>query len=204
VAAQFLAGQGFKEVYNLKGGMMAWQGLTAIGPVELNLDLIRGDESAAEMLEVAFGLEGALQKFYLIAGENVKDREVAALIKELAAVEEKHQQMLLTDYAELTNQEVAGPQSLVKRLPQILEGGFEFSEFLNQNQATMQTLFGVLDLAMMLETQALDLYLRFAAKTTEESTQKVLFKIADQEKAHLTSLGKLVEKKTSKGLTGER
>jgi sulfur-carrier protein adenylyltransferase/sulfurtransferase len=198
VAAQLLAGQGFKEVYNLKGGMMAWQGLTAIGPVELNLDLIRGDESPAEMLEVAFGMEGALQKFYLIAGENVEDREVAALIKELAAIEEKHQQMLLTDYAGLKNQDLEGPQRLVNRLPQILEGGFQFSEFLNQNQTTMQTFSGVLDLAIMLETQALDLYLRFATKITEESTQKVLFKIADQEKAHLSSLGKLVEKKHPK------
>jgi rubrerythrin len=203
VAAQLLSGQGFKEVYNLKGGIMAWQGLTAFGPVELNLELIRGDESPAEMVEVAFGMEGALQKFYLIVSESVKDSDVAVLLKNLAAVEEKHQQMLLTDYAGLKDRDIEAPQKLVKRLPQVLEGGFQFSEFLSQNQTTMQTLSGVLDLAMMLETQALDLYLRFANKITEISTQKVLFKIADQEKAHLTSLGKLAEKKTSEEPSGE-
>ena len=54
---------------------------------------------------------------------------------------------------------------------------------------------GVLDLAMMLEAQALDLYLRFAGKSSDERTQKVLFSIADEEKAHLGSLGDLIDKK---------
>jgi rubrerythrin len=53
----------------------------------------------------------------------------------------------------------------------------------------------VLDVAMMLETQALDLYLRFAEKSTDEQTQNVLFSIADEEKAHLSSLGDLMDKK---------
>jgi rhodanese-related sulfurtransferase len=44
-AAQLLAGLGFKEVYNLQGGIKAWQGLKASGPKELNLDLVRGDET---------------------------------------------------------------------------------------------------------------------------------------------------------------
>ena len=64
VAAQFLAGQGFQEVYNLKGGIKAWQGLKAKGPVELNLDLIRGDESQEEMVVIAYGLEKTLKEFY--------------------------------------------------------------------------------------------------------------------------------------------
>ena len=55
--------------------------------------------------------------------------------------------------------------------------------------------YGILDLAMMLETQALDLYLRFAEKSSDERTQKVLFSIADEEKAHLGSLGALMNKK---------
>ena len=48
---------------------------------------------------------------------------------------------------------------------------------------------------MMLETQALDLYLRFAEISTDQRTQNVLFSIADEEKAHLSSLGDLMDKK---------
>jgi rubrerythrin len=56
----------------------------------------------------------------------------------------------------------------------------------------------VLDLAMMLETQALDLYLRFAHKSVDSQSQEVLFKLADEEKSHLEALGQLVEKKTTR------
>jgi rubrerythrin len=48
---------------------------------------------------------------------------------------------------------------------------------------------------MMIETQALDLYLRFAEKSTHNLTKTALFAIADEEKAHLGSLGNLLEKK---------
>jgi len=46
---------------------------------------------------------------------------------------------------------------------------------------------------MMLETQALDLYLRFADKSTNAETKTILFKIAREEKAHLAALGRLLE-----------
>jgi rubrerythrin len=48
---------------------------------------------------------------------------------------------------------------------------------------------------MMIETQALDLYLRYADRSTVGHTREILYTIADQEKAHLTALGRLMEKK---------
>jgi rubrerythrin len=50
---------------------------------------------------------------------------------------------------------------------------------------------------MMLETQALDLYLRFADKSSYSGSQRVLFKLADEEKAHLEALGQLIEIKSA-------
>ena len=49
-AAQLLSGLGFKEIYNLKGGIKAWRGGKAAGPRELNLELVHGDETPAEMI----------------------------------------------------------------------------------------------------------------------------------------------------------
>ena len=48
VAAQLLAGQGFNQVYNLEGGIAAWQGLKAIGPAEVGMALVTGDETPGE------------------------------------------------------------------------------------------------------------------------------------------------------------
>ncbi|MBI4767465.1 MAG: hypothetical protein HY787_23205 [Deltaproteobacteria bacterium] len=189
-----LSGQGFKEVYHLKGGIKAWQGLKAVGPVELNLDLIRGDESPVEMIVISYGMEETLRKFYLLAVEKIKEGPVVVLLKKLAEIEERHKQMLLSRYAELNPNEPEASSGPGDRLPQILEGGFRFSEFLGQNRAAFQSIAELLDLAMMIETQALDLYLRFALKMSEESSQKILYQIADEEKAHLEALGKLREK----------
>jgi sulfur-carrier protein adenylyltransferase/sulfurtransferase len=184
-------------VYNLKGGIKAWQGLKAVGPVELNLDLIHGDESPVKMIEISYGMEETLRKFYLLAGEEIKNGEVIALLKKLGDIEERHKQLLLSRYAELNPNEPGAPAQLADGLSQILEGGFKFSEFLSQNRAAFQSIPELLDLAMMIETQALDLYLRFALKMSEESSKEVFYKIADEEKAHLEALGKLRDKNSS-------
>jgi rubrerythrin len=48
---------------------------------------------------------------------------------------------------------------------------------------------------MMLEAQALDLYMRYADKSQDNQAEQMLFKMADEEKAHLKSLGELLEQK---------
>lgn len=164
--------------------------------MEFNLDLIRGDESPVEMIEIAYGMEEALRKFYLLAEEKTKDETVAALLKKLGDMEERHKQILLSRYQALNSEDPGASARLGDRLPDILEGGFKFSEFISQNQAAFQSVAELLDLALMVETQALDLYLRFAMKTVEGSTQKILYKIADEEKAHLEALGRLRDKTT--------
>ena len=74
-----------------------------------------------------------------------------------------------------------------------MEGGLTTDEFLTKNKSVMQTLEGVLGIAMMLEAQALDLYLRYSQVVKEEKSKAVLYNIAEEEKAHLAVLGNLME-----------
>jgi rhodanese-related sulfurtransferase/rubrerythrin len=194
VAAQLLAGQGFKEVYNLKGGIKAWRGVKAAGPQELNLDLVRGDEGPGEIILLAYGMEKSLQFFYVTMGEKAQDQEVAGLFQKLAAVEERHQQLLL-ELEKNIDPGIDLPALAAETGPGILEGGFEVKEFIRKNESYLQTVPGVLEMAMMLETQALDLYLRFAAKLARDDARQTLFKIAEEEKAHLAALGRLLEER---------
>jgi rubrerythrin len=46
---------------------------------------------------------------------------------------------------------------------------------------------------MMLEAQGMDLYMRYAEKSENPKVQKILFEMAEDEKAHLKSLGNLFE-----------
>jgi sulfur-carrier protein adenylyltransferase/sulfurtransferase len=195
VAAQLLSGRGFKEVYNLTGGIKAFRGAKASGPQELNLDLVRGDESPQDMLKLAFGLERALGIFYEKSRDAAQDKDLVDLFVKLGHVEGLHKQKVYERYAAL----VPGAPDMAAfeadMTPEIMEGGFRLNEFLAANEPWLKTVGQVLELAMMLEIQALDLYLRFAEKSQEEGTKQVLFTLADEEKVHVKSLSKLLDQK---------
>ncbi len=195
VASQMLSGWGFKEVYNLEGGIMAFQGQKAAGPRELNLDLVRGDETPAEIITLAYGMEKALQLFYETLQRQSGDQELRDLFEKLAGVEVRHEQKLFEVYGQVTagGQDLNSFESTI--LPRTLEGGFDAQELLEANKSHLQTVSEVLELAMMLETQALDLYLRFADRCSQAQTKEVLFTLAGEEKTHLASLGRLLEEK---------
>ncbi len=197
VAAQMLNGWGFTEVYNLAGGIKAFQGHKATGPQELNLSLVRGDETPAEVISLAYGMEKALQGFYETLEQQSRDPEVQQLFKKLARVEVHHEERLFEAYRQVEPGQDR-PAFEAKVASDTLEGGFNAREFLEANRSHLETVPEVLDLAMMLETQALDLYLRFADRCSQASTREVLFSIAGEEKAHLASLGRLLEEKLGK------
>ena len=195
VAAQMLSGMGFNEVYNLAGGIKAFQGPKAAGPQELNLDLVRGDETPAEIIALAYGMERALQLFYETRSDQTRDQDLKSLFLSLAQVERKHQQRLQDQYRQAAP--AGGDVNLLETsaIGEILEGGFKVQEFMEKNESYLQTVPHVLDLAMMLETQALDLYLRLARRCSQAAAREVLFSIAEEEKVHLASLGRLLEDK---------
>lgn len=194
-AAQLLSGLGFKEIYNLKGGIKAWQGSKAFGPQELNLELVRGDETPKEMISLAYGMEMGLGILYREMTERSDDPELQSLLSKLADIENQHKKRLLEILSEIDSPITDTDAYEAGIRPSILEGGFGLDNFMQENESFFGSVQGVLELAMMMETQALDLYLRFAKKSTDEQTQNVLFSIADEEKAHLSSLGDLMDKK---------
>lgn len=66
-----------------------------------------------------------------------------------------------------------------------------WKEFLAQYGPAMKTVSEVLDVAMMIETQALDLYLKYSQKADDKESKSVIYEIAEEEKAHLRALGRL-------------
>ena len=195
VAAQLLSGRGFQEVYNLSGGIKAYRGDKASGPQELNLDMVRGDESPEEMLKLAFGLEQALEIFYDKCLEQAEDKDLKDLFTKLEHVEAVHKKKIYDRYAALVENAPDMAAFEADMTSDVMEGGFQVKDFLAANEPWLKSLLEVLELAMMLETQALDLYMRFAEKSLEEGTKQVLFTLADEEKAHLKSLSRLFDEK---------
>ena len=193
VAAQLLSGLGFTEVYNLAGGIKAYRGRKATGPQELNLDLVRGDEPPPEIIRLAYGMEKALEVFYEGRRQEARDQALADLCAQLGRIEVLHQEKLWTQYRQLNpgDQDLGAFETTLKT--GMLEGGYRLTEFLESNRPFLQNTAQVLEVALMLETQALDLYLRLADKCAEAGSRQVLLALAEEEKGHLTALGRLLD-----------
>ena len=194
-AAQFLAGLGIEEVYNLKGGIAAWQGLKAFGPAEMGMIALRGNETPQEVIVLAYGMEQGLADFYSRVPAMTRDSEVKKIIGKLVQIEEKHKDKLFALYKTLEPATQARDLFEGRIVSGVMEGGFTGEEFLEKNKPLLDTVQNLLSLAMMLEAQALDLYTRYAQKVEDIQSRSVLHDIAEDEKGHLATLGSLLEAK---------
>ncbi len=158
------------------------------------MGLISGKESPAEMLLIAYGMEEGLAGFYERMGETVSDPDAARLFGQLAGMDASHKEKIFELYRK-HQEEVTSIEELEGRvLPKAMEGGLTTEEFLAANQESLETTGDVLSLAMMLEAQALDLYLRYSQRSEEPVTKAVLHELAEEEKTHLALLGKIQDK----------
>jgi len=189
MAAQFLARRGFNRVLHLQGGIEAWEHGTAASPPELHLRFIRGDEAATEAATIACRFETGLEQFYRVALERSRIAEVRDLLEKLIKAEESHKQNLLRLLGSLG----AEPGDLCAPDGQ-MEGGLRIDDFLTRNDYYLKSDQDCLELAMMIEIQSLDLYLRMG-QTCEDAAAKELFhRLGEEEKAHLNSLADLSAK----------
>ena len=184
-ATKFLLNHGFKDVFNLSGGIKAWDGLTSAGPSELHMDIIRGDESLSRIVAIAYGMEDALRSFYRQMAEKTDDPPMIKLFDRLGDMEEGHKKLLRS----------LNPGVEMDSPDGIMEGGSPVTDFMERNAPYLNTPEDVLSVVMMLETQGLDLYLKFAIKMQHKEAREALLKLADEEKKHLSDLGCMMDEK---------
>lgn len=194
VAAQMLAGKGFGKVYNLSGGFKGWKSEAAFGSQALGLELFTGDEAPEKTLAVAYSLENGLRDFYLSMIKEVENNEVKNLFQKLAAIEIKHQDRIYSEYITLTGISASREEFEKGIVSDVAEGGLTTDEYINLFQPDLESAKDIIELAMSIEAQALDLYMRAADRSGNPQSKKMLIQIADEERAHLTQLGKLMER----------
>lgn len=176
----------------MAGGIKAWKGEVARGPEQAGLGMISGDETQAGMLAVVFGLEKGLTDFYQIAAEMLEDVRATQLMQKLAGVEEGH----MARVKEMFEAASPGPedrQALESTQSDTTEGGFSSEDLRKNLKQSEMDAAGLVDWAMALEAQAMDLYLRMAARSSDPEAAGALRQIGDDEKSHLESLARLRE-----------
>ncbi len=194
VAAQMLVGRGFESVFNMAGGFKAWNGNAAIGLEEIGMNLFTGRETPTEALVVAYSLEQGLRDFYLSMVPTVDNSDVKALFGKLADIEIKHQDRLFDTYLRITDSPLSREAFVDSTVAGIVEGGLTTDDYIRLFAPNLDSPQEVIGLAMSIEAQALDLYLRAARASVDADTRQHFVQIADEEKAHLQQLGQLIER----------
>ena len=189
-----LAGKGFGNVINVSGGIREWNGGVALGSEAQGLDFFTGEESPEEALLAAYALEAGLRDFYLSMGEKVESPDVKALFEKLSRIEVKHQDRIFREFQALTG-ENGDREAFEERVArQAMEGGMTTGEYVALFKPDWESAVDVVSLAMAIEAQAMDLYMRAADRSENPRGRKVLNAIADEERTHLALLGVLMEK----------
>lgn len=194
VAAQMLAGKGFEDIYNLSGGIKAWNGETALLGQEKGLDLFTGNESTEETLLVAYSLEAGLRDYYLTMGKKVGSNDAKKLFQQLSEIETKHQERILEEYGRISDSSPTKQEFEERLVPGVMEGGMTTEEYSNLFHPDMESVADIIDIAMSIEAQALDLYIRAAERVSHAQSKEELIRIANEERAHLTLLGEMIAK----------
>ena len=188
-----LAGKGFDQVINVSGGIRAWDDPVAFGSKDQGIDLLSGSESIEETLVIAYSLEAGLQDFYFTMIDKVSADAVKALFRKLSDIEVIHQDRILKEYTRITGKDTDRAAFEAKMVKKAVEGGLTTDEYVGLFKPDWHNASDIVDLAMSIEAQALDLYTRAAERGTDEGSRGVLKKIAEEERAHLAQLAKVMD-----------
>jgi len=188
-----LAGKGYKKIYNMAGGIKAWDAEIAVGPQDLGVHLFSGQEQPEDVLKTAYSLEQGLREFYLSMADQAVDPGVKSMFTKLSEIEIKHQEAIIKAYKSLGSPDITTEEFVTMADAQAMEGGLTTDEYLNLFGPDLGSAVDVVSMAMSIEAQALDLYLRVGSDLKDETARAIVLKIADEEKEHLASLGRLME-----------
>lgn len=165
-----------------------------MGLPDSGMFLFKNDATPEEAIVTGFGLEMGLRDFYLSMASKVRSSEAVKLFETLAEIETLHEKQLVDLYNELTGKTITLEEFQKKIVEPSMEGGLTTDEYMQRYDFNMESELDILSLAMSIEVQALDLYLRAAEGSTVDVARKTLHKIADEERTHITMLGQRIEK----------
>lgn len=158
-------------------------------------DAVRLDQLVA----LACGLEEGSRLFYVEIGKQfADDQQTASLIKTLTVAEDRHRQHLLKAYRSVVGEEL-DLVTLQKQLGddvggRVMEGGIEVANVLAW--AKGRQINEILDLAISLEMNAYDLYLKMGRTVENEQAATIFRTLAEEELQHLRQLSALREART--------
>ncbi len=190
-AASLLAEAG-RAVFNLEGGMLAWNGSVAAGTAEQGLELIKGMVTPVQMASLAWALEEGAASFYRTVQENAREDPLRRTVETLVAAEEAHKQKVLDAFRSIGESD-PGDGGQGEPLPAVMEGGFEVNGVIDHLRSRGFGMQETLETAMQIEANSLDLYMKIIRWSGIPEVKMIFSSLVEEERQHLVRLGALLE-----------
>jgi len=144
------------------------------------------DREFPDVFQMAYAMEEGLRQLYLGLVDRVTSKKTQDFLERLAQFEEGHKAMLMAMFA---------PESFNSSgETTIMEGGLDREQILAHFDPQLESMEDILQLGMMLEAQALDLYTRLTRKSAKGKSKELFQFLAKEEAKHLSYLADELDK----------
>ena len=185
------SGASLKEIFNLAGGIMAWNGKTL--PDFPSVQTFSDSESLPEMLLKSMDLEKGALSFYLYVLQTFADQPFVKTFKLLAKAEEAHARLVYRFWKLTTENSQPFGELFDNLRGDILEGGANLHNTISEVEAIKENYcINLLELALEIEFRAYDLYRTMANMSSDDDATQAFLSIAQAEKDHMQLLAEAI------------
>ena len=185
-ACQILSLAGVKHVFNMKGGILEWNGAEATGSEIAGLEFFASGDYESTFA-IAYNMEYGLKEFYRILAEREDREEEKELLTQLVLFEDSHMVQLKNKHKDFAGELSEKEQSA------IMEGGLDIQKMIDTFGSELESSETIFQLAMKFEAQAFDLYNRLAKKHHGTDISRFYRDMANEEQKHLQILAKKLD-----------
>jgi rubrerythrin len=180
-----------KKIYNLAGGIMAWDG--KILPDFPKVEVFDKSKSLAELLFMSMDLEKGAWRFYTYIVERFGSQSFAKTIEHLVHAETAHAKTIYRFWKKSESQPQPFESLFAELKGEVLEGGESLDDVLQRVEAVEKNVcLNLLEMALDIEYSAYDLYRTMAEQTESTEAESVFLSIAQAEKAHMQAIAKAI------------
>lgn len=171
------------KIYNMLGGILTWKDMCLPDMPEMRVFDTSGSES--ELLYQAMNLEKGADTFYQQVVQKFPNAPYIDAIETLVKAEVLHAKMIYSYWAKSTKDPDPFAE-VYEHLPgDILEGGKDMAELMGKLELMENSCVEILEMAMMIEYAAYDLYRNMAHLMSETRLEEPFLTLSQSEKSHM-------------------
>jgi len=190
-----LMGAGLENVYNMEGGILAYNGLVAAGPPEAGVFCFPENMTPEQLIAMAWYIEDGSQQYLDAVKDIARDQDIKDVFISLTDHKIAHKQSLSRLFQKISEQTVKDdfPASILQRPPhKVMAGCVSVPEAINWSKD--KEIADILDLLIGLEANTFDLYLKLGRQVESDRARSVFMELSEEEVRHLEQLASIFEK----------